>query len=476
MYTRLEINFPISYQFLSVNPGGTNPQPEDLRATGINFVVDAVSNANPRYSFGWNEQLTRVIHQHDAASGIPAQFFALDATQVHTYQLVRENGVADFYVDCVEVISNVDNQGITYGQGLDNHTGLFFGSLSSQGPSEGDSTWDLIRLEEGVNICPSPEPETEFTWTASGVGEWDVASNWQPSNGRPPDNSNETAIFGDSIGSAARTVVTDSSITVNSIKFQNTQGGSYVVAGAGSLNLAETTSDPITSPTLEVSNQGSHQFQAIVNLQNDTTATIDSGSTLTFTNSLNLNGQALTKMGAGTLAVNNILSTGGGTLNCNEGTCSGSGTIGGNVNNDSGTISPGNSPGVMIINGDFAQGTDGALMIELAGTTAGTEYDVLQVDGGASLSGTLEISLLDGFEPGAGDTFNILELGSVAGQFDVVTLPELAGSLAWDDSMLLTDGNLSVVPEPATASLLLSLGLVATIGSSWCRPKPARRA
>ena len=452
------------------NTPGTSP--EEKRTTGLAFVVDAVSGANPRYSFGWNEQLTRVIHQHDGASGIPAQFFALDATQVHTYQLIRQGSVADFYVDGNLVINNVDNRGVNFGQGLDPpHTGLFFGSISSNGNSQSDSTWDLIRLEEGVNIIGGGPPDTVFTWSASGSGEWDLPGNWTPLNGRPPDNRNETAIFGDAIGSNSRTVFTDSAKIVNSVRFDNSQGGSYAVAGSGSVNLSA--SDDPTLPTIQVSNGGSHQFQAIVNLQDDTTATIDSGSTLTFTNSLNLNGNTLDKMGPGTVAINNSLSTGGGTFNCNEGTCSGAGSISGNLNNNGGTVSPGNSPGVMTVEGNFAQAAAGTLLIELAGTTAGTEYDVLQVEGETSLSGILEVSLLDGFEPTVGDAFGILQLGSIAGEFDQVILPVLTGSLSWDDSALTTQGSISVVPEPATA-LLLSLGFLAF----WRRPgrrHPARQ-
>lgn len=73
--------------------------------------------------------------------------------------------------------------------------------------------------------------------------------------------------------------------------------------------------------------------------------------------------------------------------------------VGGDVNNGGGTISPENSPGVMEIEGEFTQGEDGSLLIELGGTTAGDEHDVLRVDGEASLDGTLEVSLVDGYVP-----------------------------------------------------------------------------
>ena len=359
------------------------------------------------------------------------------------------------YVDGVEAFTNLEGGGGP----LDNAVFSVF-NASSNSPTS-DSHWRLWQFEEGIHVMETPDVTT-FTWASSGAGDWEIPGNWSPSaNGAPPDTSNDTAIFGNSIGSSSRTVFADSAITVNSIQLDNSIGGSYVVAGSGSINLAEIASESI-APTLNVSNQGSHQFQAIVNLQNDTTATIESGSTLTFTNSLNLNGNVFTKTGDGTIAINNILSTGGGTLNCFQGTCSGSGTIGGDVQNSGGTVSPGNSPGEMTINGDFAQNAASTLLIELGGTVSGSDHDLLQVDGQTTLSGILEVSLLNGFEPRAGDTFHILELASVTGDFDFVSLPPLADGLAWNDTLLLTDGSLLVVPEPATVLLLL-LGVLATV-------------
>ena len=49
---------------------------------------------------------------------------------------------------------------------------------------------------------------------------------------------------------------------------------------------------------------------------------------------------------------------------------------------------------------------------------------------------------------------------STTGNFEDIILPELAGSLAWDDSLLLSHGSISVIPEPAGFALL-AMGLVA---------------
>ncbi|MFI5381638.1 MAG: PEP-CTERM sorting domain-containing protein [Tepidisphaerales bacterium] len=84
------------------------------------------------------------------------------------------------------------------------------------------------------------------------------------------------------------------------------------------------------------------------------------------------------------------------------------------------TAPPGNSPQTLVINGSYTQLTNGVLNIELGGHTAGTDYDVLQVSGTASLDGILQVSLINGFVPGASDVFQILTAGARQGQFRVV--------------------------------------------------------
>ncbi len=56
----------------------------------------------------------------------------------------------------------------------------------------------------------------------------------------------------------------------------------------------------------------------------------------------------------------------------------------------------------------YTQQAGGTLQIEIGGLTAGTEYDQVNVSGLATLDGTLDIQLLDGFVPDEGDTFDIL--------------------------------------------------------------------
>jgi hypothetical protein len=53
------------------------------------------------------------------------------------------------------------------------------------------------------------------------------------------------------------------------------------------------------------------------------------------------------------------------------------------------------------------------LYMEIGGTTPGSDYDRLSVAGSATLDGTLDVSLINGFMPTAGQPFTILAAGSI---------------------------------------------------------------
>ncbi len=125
-----------------------------------------------------------------------------------------------------------------------------------------------------------------------------------------------------------------------------------------------------------------------------------------------------------------------------------------------GTVSPGNSPGLLEIDGDYTQ--TGTLEIEILGDAL-TDFDRLTVTGSAFLGGTLEVTLLDGAFFGLDDTFEFLTASFIGSIFDDVILPTndlgdpiFALSYGSDYAMLTA---LEPVPEPATLSLLLAGGL-----------------
>jgi T5SS/PEP-CTERM-associated repeat protein len=136
------------------------------------------------------------------------------------------------------------------------------------------------------------------------------------------------------------------------------------------------------------------------------------------------------------------------------GTFSGQGISGTGKVYFEGTVSPGNSPGLLAAEGDVTLGGDSVTRIELAGRKPGLEFDRLDVGGRLAVAGTLQVTLLGGFEPESGDAFDLFDAGSMGGQFRSVSLPALGAGLAWDTRALPVDGSISVVPEPPAAALL----------------------
>ncbi len=125
--------------------------------------------------------------------------------------------------------------------------------------------------------------------------------------------------------------------------------------------------------------------------------------------------------------------------------------------------SPGHSPGAQIIDGDYY--LDGLLVIELAGTTPGMEYDQLDVRGGAYLNGTIDVSLLYGFVPELTDVFDVI----LANEFDIgknfqIVFPDLPGGKYFDWLLVdLADGRQALrivdpaqIPGPPTLPLFLA--------------------
>lgn len=86
------------------------------------------------------------------------------------------------------------------------------------------------------------------------------------------------------------------------------------------------------------------------------------------------------------------------------------GVVVGDIENTGGFIFNGNSPGTASFGGGFAM-SGGVMEIELGGLGAGA-FDLYQVAGGAALTGgTLEFSVIDDYDPLAGDYFAFLTAG-----------------------------------------------------------------
>lgn len=64
-----------------------------------------------------------------------------------------------------------------------------------------------------------------------------------------------------------------------------------------------------------------------------------------------------------------------------------------------GTTSPGFSPGTLNVTGNYTETAAAALNVEIGGLVAGTDFAQLKATTQATLAGTLNISVINGFTP-----------------------------------------------------------------------------
>jgi hypothetical protein len=74
----------------------------------------------------------------------------------------------------------------------------------------------------------------------------------------------------------------------------------------------------------------------------------------------------------------------------------------------------------------------GSMSIEIAGPDPVDGFGQVAVGATATVAGTLNVELVDGFEPSLGDSFQILSAGSRTGFFASEDLPALGRGLVWD--------------------------------------------
>ncbi len=171
-----------------------------------------------------------------------------------------------------------------------------------------------------------------------------------------------------------------------------------------------------------------------------------------------------TLISGGTLLVNGT-HTGGGQYTVASGaTLGGTGLIDAAIQVlDSGIVAPGNSAGILNAGDDFTFNSTSTGLFELGGTGRGTQYDALVVDETLTLDGDIVVTLINGFNPSAGDSFDLLDWGALTDNGYSLTLPGLGAGLSWDTSGFGSAGTLLVIPEPSTFALL-GLGAVALLG------------
>jgi hypothetical protein len=174
----------------------------------------------------------------------------------------------------------------------------------------------------------------------------------------------------------------------------------------------------------------------------------------------------LTKVDAGATLAGKLLQLQGGVL-------SGPGAINTKIDNSGGALITGASPGTLVLgNGsDYVQRDSGRLGIQLGGTTAGTQHDVLNVSGTATLGGQVEITFINGYEPQSSDTFKILTASAISGKFGSVTGTAPPGK-TWvatytPTEVVLALGALATVSRPVYQNGEIGFAFATTPGSTY---------
>ncbi|HEX6505803.1 MAG TPA: hypothetical protein VF011_21380 [Terriglobales bacterium] len=125
------------------------------------------------------------------------------------------------------------------------------------------------------------------------------------------------------------------------------------------------------------------------------------------------------KQSAGGTTVDGLLKVA--VVQISAGTLLGEGMIVGSVTS-SGSLTAGDSatkPGILAPS-TYIQNSTGKLNIAIGGTTVGAQYGQLAVANGATLNGTLNIKLINGFVPAIGNSFTVVTASPVNGSFSTV--------------------------------------------------------
>jgi hypothetical protein len=212
--------------------------------------------------------------------------------------------------------------------------------------------------------------------------------------------------------------------------FVNSSQNSNVANNGGTFRAANGASYlQFNGPGAVVNNNG-----GIIEALGTSNLLVTGGATLTN------NAGAKIDLNGGTLTVEAGLDLNGGSL-------VGNGTIEGTVRNNGGIVAPGHSAGKLTLNGNYTQGANGTLNMEIGGTAPGTEYDQLRVNGTATLGGTLNVSLINGFRPAVGTIFQLIVPNAFAGSFATINTNGFTGTFNFsNNSITLTVTSVPYIP------------------------------
>ena len=206
-------------------------------------------------------------------------------------------------------------------------------------------------------------------WNVEGNGDWSDDSNWL---GHALVDSHDSNIYlGNAITQASVVTLDDSQLVSELTFFSEHQ---YQLQGTGELQIG----GPGVTSLVDV-RRGSHLVSVDATLVGDVSLQTLPGTEITFDSALDLDGNTLTKVGAGILDLASGFEMNGGHI-----------------------------------------------------TSYLTSSATIELGSDAMLDGTFELFLSPGQSLQLGDSFELTSYSSLADTFDALSLPSLASGLAWD--------------------------------------------
>jgi autotransporter-associated beta strand protein len=253
------------------------------------------------------------------------------------------------------------------------------------------------------------------------------------------------------------------------------------ITSTGTLTLASYTSaNTADGETVIFTGNGNTFVTGAINPSATTTLSLNKGGAGTVTLSGTNTYTGATTVNDGKLVVNGSISTSVTTV-ASGATLGGSGTVRALTIDSGAFVTPGNSPGILTVNGAYTQA--GQYTAEITGTTAGVGgYDQIGVTGTVDITGGSLVAMFSGAGYNEGDLFFILLndstdviTGTYTGFAQGATVATYGG-LAWTisynangnngGSPSFTGGNdiaLMAIPEPNVPALLGGLGALALL-------------
>jgi T5SS/PEP-CTERM-associated repeat protein len=102
---------------------------------------------------------------------------------------------------------------------------------------------------------------------------------------------------------------------------------------------------------------------------------------------------------------------------------------------------------------------DSSSMLQMTLDGAG-DYGQLAGSGTLTAGGLLKVLLGSGFNPVAGNSFQLLDWTTINGTFSTVDLQPLGGGLSWNQTNLYSTGYITVAPEPGMLGILAAGGVM----------------